>query len=382
LGKLDTAYDSHQRPPPESIQIHPNSVTDVDRIGWHNSPMAGRAPAVWAVPEVGSPGRIEHQRAERRTPPSAERAHEDDGMRIGVMAGATQGPEGAIDGMIARAVDLESRGFASVWMANIFGLDAISTLALVGRETKRIELATAVVPTFPRHPVAIAQQALTTQAAAGGRFALGIGLSHKIVIEDMLGFSYERPARHMREYLEVLTPLLRGEPAKYAGEQYRVSASLQVPGADPVPLLVAALGDVMLRLAGSYTDGTILWMTGPATIESHIAPKLGAAASSAGRPEPRIVAGFPIALTQDADAARQWVGENLAMYGMLPSYRAMLDKEGAGGPADIAIVGDEKTLDAALDRLRDVGVTDFSAAIVPVDAEADARTLAYLESKL
>ena len=301
-------------------------------------------------------------------------------MRIGVMAGAT-GPDGSIDGLIARAKDLEARGFSSLWMANIFGLDAITAQALVGRETERIELGTAVVPTYPRHPVAIAQQTLTTQAACGGRFALGIGLSHKIVIEDMLGFSYDKPARHMREYLEVLTPLLRGEPVKFAGEQYRVNAGLQIP-TEPPSLLLAALGDVMLGLAGRFTDGTILWMTGPATIESHIGPKLRGAAKQAGRPEPRIVAGFPIALTDDPDAARGFVAQNLAMYGQLPSYRAMLDKEGAEGPADIAILGDESVLDAALDRLRDVGVTDFDAAIVPVDPEADARTVAYLESRL
>jgi F420-dependent oxidoreductase-like protein len=302
-------------------------------------------------------------------------------MRIGLMTGAT-GPDGTLDGILARAIDAERRGFHSLWMANIFGLDAITTQALVGRETQRIELGTAVVPTYPRHPVAIAQQSLTTQAASGGRFVLGIGLSHKIVIESMFGFSYAKPAYHMREYLEVLTPLLRGEPAKFEGDQYRVNAGLQVPGAAPVPLLIAALGDQMLKLAGSYTDGTILWMTGPATIEGHIVPKLQAAAREAGRPEPRVVAGLPIALTNDAAAAREWVGQNLAMYGTLPSYRAMLDKEGAGGPADVAIVGDEAELDAALDRLRGVGVTDFDAAIMPVDADTDERTLEYLQSKL
>ncbi len=303
-------------------------------------------------------------------------------MRIGIMAGATAGPDGTLDGLVARAKDLESRGFATVWMANIFGLDAIGALAIVGRETDRIELGTAVVPTFPRHPVAIAQQTLTTQAACGGRFTLGIGLSHKIVIEDMFGFSYDKPARNMREYLEVLTPLLRGEPAKFEGEHYRVNAGLQVPGATSTPVLIAALGDVMLKLAGTYTDGTILWMTGPATIESHIGPKLRAAASEAGRGAPRIVAGLPIALTDDPDGARAWVAQNLAMYGTLPSYRAMLDKEGAASPADVALVGDEATLDAALARLRDIGVTDFDAAIVPVDEGADRRTLDYLQSKL
>jgi F420-dependent oxidoreductase-like protein len=302
-------------------------------------------------------------------------------MRIGIMTGAN-GPDGTLDGIVAQARDLEQRGFHSIWMANIFGLDAIGTLAIAGRETQRIELGTAVVPTFPRHPVAIAQQTLTTQAACDGRFVLGIGLSHKIVIEDMFGFSYDKPARNMREYLEVLTPLLRGEPAKFEGEHYRVNAGLQVPGAGNTPVLIAALGDVMLKLAGTYADGTILWMTGPATIEAHIGPKLRAAAEEAGRAEPRIVAALPIALTGDPDAARQWVGQNLAMYGSLPSYRAMLDREGAAGPGDVAIVGDEAILDAALDRLREVGVTDFDASIVPVEEGAAERTLEYLQSKL
>ncbi|MCP3983899.1 MAG: LLM class F420-dependent oxidoreductase [bacterium] len=303
-------------------------------------------------------------------------------MRIGIMLGATEGPDSHLDGLVKRAQDLESRGFDSLWMANIFGLDAIGALAIVGRETDRIELGTAVVPTYPRHPVAIAQQALTTQAASGGRFTLGIGLSHKIVIENMFGFSYDKPARNMREYLEVLTPLLRGEPAKFEGEHYRVNAGLQVPGAGNTPLLIAALGDVMLKLAGTYTDGTILWMTGPATIEGHIGPKLRAAASEAGRGAPRIVAGLPIALTDDPESARSWIAKNLAMYGTLPSYRAMLDKEGAATPADIALVGDEAVLDAGLDRLRDVGVTDFDAAMMPVGEGVEARTLEYLQSKL
>jgi 5,10-methylenetetrahydromethanopterin reductase len=303
-------------------------------------------------------------------------------MRIGVMSGATAGPDGTLDGLVARAKDLEARGFHSIWMANIFGLDAITSQAIVGRETNRIELGTAVVPSYPRHPAAIAQQSLTAQAASDGRFVLGVGLSHKLVIEDMMGLSYAKPARHMREYMEVLGPLLRGEAAKFSGDEYRVNASLDVPGAAPVPVLIAALGDQMLKIAGRTSSGTILWMTGPKTIESHIGPRLRAAASEADRPEPRIVAGFPIVITNDADAAREAIAKGLAMYGMLPSYRAMLDKEGAAGPADIAIVGDEKAVGESLDRLRDVGVTDFDAAIFPTDDEADARTIEYLESRL
>jgi len=303
-------------------------------------------------------------------------------MRIGVMSGATGGPDGEIDGLIARAKDLEARGFHSIWMANIFGLDAITALAIVGRETSRIELGTAVVPTYPRHPVAIAQQCLTAQAAADGRFVLGVGLSHKLVIEDMLGLSYEKPARHMREYMAVRGPLLRGEPVKFSGEHYQVNAAVQVPGAATVPVVIAALGDHMLKIAGQTSDGSIPWMTGPTTIENHIVPKLSAGAADAGRAAPRVVAGFPIILTNKPDEVREKIGKLLTMYGQLPSYRAMLDKEGLAGPADLAIVGDEAVLNAELDRLRDVGVTDFDAAIMPIEEGADDRTLAFLESRL
>ena len=302
-------------------------------------------------------------------------------MRIGVMAGSIRRRDG-LDDLVARARDLESRGFATLWVPHVFGLDAVTASALAGRETRRIEIGTAVVPTQPRHPTALAQQALTAAVACGGRFTLGIGLSHPPVIESMLGISYARRARHMREYVQVLGPLLRGEPARFEGEEYRVTLGLAVPEAPPVPLLIAALGDQMLKIAGRHADGTILWMTGPRTIESHSAPKLRAAAREAGRAEPRIVVGMHIVLTSDARAASERVGRMLAMYGQMPSYRAMLDKEGAEGPADLALVGDEKVLDAGLERLRGLGVSDFEAAIVPADEGAEKRTLDYLESRL
>jgi len=298
------------------------------------------------------------------------------------MSGATPGPDGELDGLVRKARDLEARGFQSIWMANIFGLDAITAQAIVGRETERIELGTAVVPSYPRHPFAIAQQARTAAAASGGRFTLGIGLSHQVVIENMMGLSYAKPASHMREYMAALGPLLRGEPVAFDGEEYTVNGALEVPEAGSVPVLIAALGDRMLRIAGQTSQGTILWMTGPATIESHIIPKISAAADEAGRPAPRIVAGFPIILTQDTERAHEYISKSLAVYGQLPSYRAMLDKEGAAGAADVALAGDEKHLDEALDRLRDIGVTDFNAAIMPLDDEAEERTLKYLESRL
>jgi len=194
--------------------------------------------------------------------------------------------------------------------------------------------------------------------------------------------SYEKPARHMREYMGVLGPLLRGKPAAFKGTQYNVNASVDIPGAPPVSVLIAALGDQMLAIAGQSSDGTILWMTGTQTIESHIGPKVRAAASEAGRPEPRIVAGFPIAVTDNPDLARERIAEGLTVYGTLPSYRAMLDKEGAAGPADIAIVGNEAEVSKSLDRLRDVGVTDFDAAIFPAEEDTDRRTLELLQSRL
>ena len=301
-------------------------------------------------------------------------------MRIGVMLGA-DGGRGDLDAIVASAKQVESAGLDNLWMANIFSFDAIGTLAVVGREVPRIGLGTAVTPTYPRHPTALAQQALTTAAATGNRFTLGIGLSHKIVIENMLGFSYDKPARHMREYLDVLMPLLRGEAVNYDGEQYRVHGlQLAIPDADPVPTVVAALGPVMLRVAGESTDGTNTWMVGPKTMENHIVKRLTSAADAAGRPAPRVVGGVPIALTNQPDAARESIATTLTMYGQLPSYRAMLDREGVDGPADIAIVGDENALRGEIDRFRNAGVTDFNAAIMNVEDGAYDRTLEFLSS--
>lgn len=298
-------------------------------------------------------------------------------MRIGAMIGAS-GPTGGLDALVDDAKRLEAQGFDSASVANIFSLDAIGALTVVGRETERIELLTAVVPTYPRHPIAMAQQALTAQVAAGGRFTLGIGLSHKIVIENMLGFSYDKPALHMREYLEVLAPLLRGEPVQFQGEQYKVSAGLQFPGTPRVPLLVAALGPVMLRLCGRLADGTITWMTGPKTLETLTVPQITKAAAEAGRPAPRVVAALPVAITSNPQKARETANAMFQMYGQLPSYRAMLDREGAEGPADVAIVGDEKHVESEVRRLAEIGVTDFGASTFEAEPGSGKRTMEFL----
>jgi len=303
-------------------------------------------------------------------------------MKIGLMAGATDATGNSINDIIEFIQSAENKGFDSIWLANIFGVDAVMTLALAGAQTQRIELGTAVTPTYPRHPMALAQQALTANVASNGRFVMGIGLSHKLVIEDIMGMSYAKPASHMNEYLQVIAPLLRGEPVSFQGEEYRVNGALDVPGATPVPLIVAALGPRMLELAGKHSDGTVTWVTGPKTLESHIIPTIGKAAEAAGRAAPRIICGLPIAVTDDVAGAREKVGKALKMYGMLPSYRAMLDREGAAGPEDVAIIGGADEVRDRIGHLKEIGVTDFNAAITSTSEGVFEATIAVLESEL
>lgn len=303
-------------------------------------------------------------------------------MRIGLMVGAGADQDSSFNGVLNFVKQAENQGFDSVWMANIFGFDAVAMMTVAGRETTRIELGTAVVPSYPRHPTALAQQALTASVATDGRFVLGLGLSHKLVIEDMLGLSYQQPAKHMNEYLQVLVPLLRGEAANFDGEQYQVYCQMDVQGAKPVPLIVAALGPVMLKLAATLADGTTTWMTGTQTLAGHIIPTITKFAAEANRSAPRIIAGLPIALTGDVEQAKAKINQGLEIYGTLPSYRAMLDREAAAGPADIALVGDEAALRAKIKHLRDIGVTDFNAAIMHVDDGSFQRTLDFLQTEL
>lgn len=303
-------------------------------------------------------------------------------MRIGLFeSSATTG--GTIDDHIAAAATAHEQGFASWWMPQIFGFESLSVLAIVGREVPGIELGTAVVPTYPRHPVTMAQLALTAQAASGGRLTLGIGLSHQIVIENMFGLSYAHPARHLAGYLDALLPLLRGESASTTGDAYAVQASLSLPpGIAAPPVLVAALGPRLLELAGRLTAGTVTWMTGPTTLADHIVPSITAAAEAAGRPAPRVVAALPVCVTADEDAALARCAKVFEMYGFLPSYRAMLDREGAAGPADVAIVGSAATVRERIAALAEVGVTDFVGVEYAADPAEIADTRAVLRSLL
>jgi len=302
-------------------------------------------------------------------------------IKIGIGIGEIGNQPATVDDLVAQAQRAEREGFASGWIANIFGMDAITTAVVVGRETRSIELGTAVVPTYPRHPFAMAQQALSAQAAIGGRFALGIGLSHQIVIEGMLGLSFAKPYSHMKEYLAVLAPLIREGHVAHAGEEFRVNANLRIAGAKPCPILVAALAPKMLALAGQVADGTITWMTGLKTIRDYTAPTIREAAARAGRAEPRIVVSLPIAVTEDVAAAREAAARTFQIYGSLPSYRAMLDREGAEGPADVAIAGNEDAVGEAIERLGDAAATELLAipfGFGPQPGAAIERTRALL----
>lgn len=296
-------------------------------------------------------------------------------MRIGVMFDI----ERPFDDVMDQVASLAAVGIEAAWSSQIFSMDALTTLAVAGREVPGIHLGTAVVPTYPRHPVMLAAQALTVQAATGGRLTLGIGLSHQMVIENVFGLSFERPARHMREYLEILMPLLAGEPAAFAGETLSAATfgplGIQAPAPD---VLVAALGTVMLQLAGRVAQGTITWMTGPKTVEDHIVPTIRQAAAEAGRPEPQIGVGLPVCVTDDADGARAKAAETFAVYGHLPSYRAMLDREGVDGPPDVAIIGTATEVASRVRHLAEIGTTDFCGAPFgsPDEIRASIDTLA------
>lgn len=303
-------------------------------------------------------------------------------MRIGITVGLGSRSESTVDGIAARIADAEARGFASVWSTNAFGFDAITALAAAARGTHRVELGTAVVPTYPRHPVVMAQQALTAQSALGGRFTLGIGLSHETTVTGALGIPFERPARHMREYLSVLTPLLDGNPASVEGDLYNVKARVFVGEVPRVPVVVAALGPAMLKLAGEMADGTITSWVGPRTLETHIVPRITKGAQAAGRPAPRVVVGLPIVLTSDPEGARNRFAPSVTGYGNLPSYRAMFEIEGVESPADVALFGDAATLGKALDQLADAGATDFQAQVISAEPGSASRTLDFLGSRI
>ncbi len=303
-------------------------------------------------------------------------------MKIGIFIGS-MGASSGLMGQVQQAVDAENDGFDSFWSAQVAGVDALTLFALAGQRTERIRMGTAVVPTFPRHPVMLAQQALTANAATGGRIDLGIGLSHRPTVEERWGLPFERPAQHMSEYLTVLRSLVDEGSARFEGEIFRVNADIDVPSAESFPILVAALAPRMLRIAGQQAEGTVTWMVGPTTLRTHVVPRISAAAADAGRPAPRVCVGLPIAVTDDPVGARLQAAEHFGRYGLLPSYRRMLDIEGVESPADIAVVGSEDEVTEQLAVVAEAGATELLASIFPHGDDEDAsvaRTRALVKS--
>lgn len=270
---------------------------------------------------------------------------------------------GSVDDVVERARALAAKGHVMLWTPQIFGWDSLTTLAVVGREVPTVGLGTAVIPIHPRHPAILAAQALTVQSVTGGRLVLGIGLSHQIVVENMWGLRFERPARYMSEYLSVLMPLLQGEKAEFAGDAFEVEAGpLEAPGATAPTVLIAALGTEMLGVAASQAAGTVTWMVGPKTLSGHIVPTIESAARQAGRQRPEVVVHLPVCVTSDPAQALERADKVFAMYGYLPSYRAMLDRESASSPSQVAVVGDEEQVASAISRIFEAGATAFSGA--------------------
>jgi F420-dependent oxidoreductase-like protein len=312
-------------------------------------------------------------------------------VRIGLMVGPDPGRyRETVAKIEADAVAAEQAGFTSVWVAQPpDDFDALTACVLMGRHTSQIEIGTAVVPLQSRHPVAMLQQALSTQAVCSGRLTLGVGPSHHWVIEDMLGLPYEKPARLVRSYLEILNAGLAGPgTVDVENEHFRIHNPLAVTDITPTPVLLAALAPLMLKIAGELTDGTVLWMADARNIGEHIAPRITKAAADAGRPAPRIVAGVPVTLCAktEVDGARQWARTAMSHSDYSPNYERLLQHGDARDSGDFLVAGGEADVLAALERYRDAGVTDFSVRLLPYGKTREARiesrdrTTAYLAS--
>jgi F420-dependent oxidoreductase-like protein len=296
-------------------------------------------------------------------------------MRVGVMVGPDRRDTARkTAGMLADIEWAEAAGMDTAWIPQIpSDYDALIAVALMGTRTTRIELGTAVVPLQAQHPIALARQALSAHAATGGRLALGVGPSHHWIVRDMLGLPYDRPAAYTRDYLQVLNAALQGGSVDVENETFIVHNPLDLDPIAPLPVLVAALGPVMLRAAGELTDGTVLWMADERAIADHIAPRITKAANNAGRPDPRIVAGIPVTLCapSEVDTARDRANRVLAEAEHSPNYQRLLEQGDAREVGDLLAAGDEQAILARFRRFADAGVTDLSLRFLPIGDSRD-----------
>jgi len=302
-------------------------------------------------------------------------------MRYGINGSGRMLTHG-VAGVLDHLRTAEEAGFASYWVAQVGLVDALTLLGAHGDTGSPMELGTAVISTWERHPHMLAAQALTTQALVGDRLVVGIGVNHQPHVEQSLRLPWHKPVRHMIDYLAILTDLLESGTASHQGEAWSFEGEAAKPSPGVPKVMIAALGDQMLKVAGRRTDGTILWCVGPKTIRSHIAPVINDAASAAGRPAPAIVCSIPVWVTDDPEPARAFLASVLANYATLPSYRAMMDIEGVAGLGDLSIVGTEQFVADALGEIATTGATDFTPVPVGGNPDEEARTMAVLRSAM
>ena len=298
-------------------------------------------------------------------------------MRYGINGSGLMLTHG-VAGVLDHLRTAEAAGFASYWVAQVGLVDALTLLGAHGDTGSPMELGTAVISTWERHPHMLAAQALTTQALVGERLVVGIGVNHQPHVEQSLRLPWHKPVRHMIDYLAILTDLLETGAASHQGEAWSFEGEAAKPSPGVPKVMIAALGDQMLKLAGRRTDGTILWCVGPKTIRSHIAPVINDSASAAGRPAPAIVCSIPVWVTDDPEPARAFLASVLANYATLPSYRAMMDIEGVEGLGDLSIVGNEQFVADALGDITASGATDFTPVPMGGNPDEEARTMAVL----
>ncbi|MFE7566345.1 LLM class F420-dependent oxidoreductase [Streptomyces sp. NPDC057539] len=302
-------------------------------------------------------------------------------MTVGVALNAT-GPDNQIDATVRLAQEAAAAGLRSAWFGQTFGADSPQLAAIVGREVPALQVGTSAIPVFGRHPLVVAGQALTAQAATHGRYHLGLALGTKLLTEGGFGVPFERPVARLREFLIALRQLTETGSADFSGELITAHTPIpaRVPGAEGgVPLLVAAMGPQALRASGELADGILPYLAGPRALAEHIVPAVTAAAEAAGRPAPRIVALVPGVVTDEVDAVREKAVEQLAFYEQIPSYARVIELSGGERAADVAVIGDEKRVAAEVRRYRDAGATEvvFSGTEIAGDA-ARHRTWALL----
>ena len=304
-------------------------------------------------------------------------------MKLGIYGGNVRRGQ-PLTSLVDEIVQKEEEGFSSYWSPQVGTFDALTVFALAGQQTSRSELGTAVVPSYPRHPSALAQQAATVNSLAGGRLVLGVGPSHAPGIEA-LGLAYEKPAKHMREYVTILKTLANEGQVDFSGDMFQVKTGFMCPEAQPFDVVVSALAPLMLKAAGEVADGTVTWMVGQNTIRNNTAPLIQKAAADAGRPAPRVVVALPVCVHDDREQAINRAVQIFQGYGQLPNYRRQLDAEGIDQAGEIAVVGNENEVESQLKGFFDAGATEVIASVYPAGDDGRgsfARTNDLLKSLL